>query len=197
MEANNANVVSSDTSKKNNPILVWDTTTFMVFIDLCMNEVKNGNRPGSHFNKLGWGNIEKKIKEWTRKSFDKKVTNTQGDKDLAKFRDVNLEIYQVYYEPLFQNSVDVGDKPKAPVECHYNSGPTNVEDEEDHDGKGDSDEVNLGDDDKHLFPQSSSSKRKKSNNVAPTRSTKRKSSVTSSFEDKLDNVLEVLSSRNT
>ncbi|XP_024964895.1 uncharacterized protein LOC112505181 [Cynara cardunculus var. scolymus] len=186
-----------------------------------MNEVKNRNRPGSHFNKLGWGNIEKKIKEQTRKSFDKKqlknkwdimkkewklydrlmriesgigwdpvrktivespvAINTHGDKDLAKFRDLNLEIYQVYYEPLFRDFVAVGDKTKAPVECQNNSGPTNVEDEEDHEGKGDSDEVNLGDNDKHLFPQSSSSKRKKSNIVAPTHSTKRKSFVTSSL----------------
>ncbi|KVI08355.1 Myb/SANT-like domain-containing protein [Cynara cardunculus var. scolymus] len=64
MDANNAPVVASDTSKKIKPKLVWDNTTFMVFIDLCMNEVKLGNRPGSHFNKVGWGNIEKKIKEW-------------------------------------------------------------------------------------------------------------------------------------
>ncbi|KVF55443.1 Myb/SANT-like domain-containing protein, partial [Cynara cardunculus var. scolymus] len=177
----------------------------------------------------GWGNIEKKIKERTGKSFDKKQLKNKwdtmkkevklydrlmriesgigwdpvrktivaspewwdekikGDKDLAKFRDLNLEIYQVYYEPLFRDSVAIEDKTKAPVECQNNSGPTNVEDKEDHEGKENSDEVNLGDDDKHLFPQSSSSKRKKPNNVAPTRSTKGKSSVTSSFEDTLDN----------
>ncbi|XP_024963264.1 L10-interacting MYB domain-containing protein-like [Cynara cardunculus var. scolymus] len=220
MDANNANFVASDTSKKNKPKLVWDNTTFMVFIDLCMNEVKNGNRPGSHFNKLGWGNIEKKIKERIGKSFDKKQLKNKwdtmkkewklydrlmriesgigwdlvrktivaspewwdekikGDKDLPKFRDLNLKIYQVYYEPLFWDSVAIGD-------------------EEDHEGKGDSAEVNLGDDNKHLFPQSSPSKRKKPNNVALTHSTKGKSSITSSFEDKLDNVLEALSSRST
>ncbi|XP_024964730.1 uncharacterized protein LOC112505016 [Cynara cardunculus var. scolymus] len=142
---------------------------------------------------IGWDPQRKTIvasPEW----WDEKI---KGDKDLAKFRDINLEIYQVYYEPLFRDSVAVGDKTKAPFECQNNSGPTNVEDEEDHEGKGDSDEVNLGDDDKLLFPQSSSSKRKKPNNVAPTRSTKGKSSVTSSFEDKLDTILEALSSRST
>ncbi|KVH88468.1 Cation transporter [Cynara cardunculus var. scolymus] len=107
----------------------------------------------------------------------------------------NLE--DMYYEPLFRDSVAIGDKTKAPVECQNNNGPTNVEDEEDHEGKGNSDEVNLGNDDKHLFPQSSFIRRKKPNNVAPTHSTKGKSIVTSSFEDKIDNVLDALSSRST
>ena len=53
---------------------------------------------------------------------------------------------------------------KAAIECQNNNGPTN---EDDNEGKGDSDEVDLGEDDEPLFPASSSSKRKKSNN-APT-----------------------------
>ncbi|XP_024989157.1 L10-interacting MYB domain-containing protein-like [Cynara cardunculus var. scolymus] len=84
MDVNNANFVASDISKKNKPKLVWDNTTFMVFIDLCMNEVKNGNRPGSHFNKLGWGNIEQKIKKRTRKSFDKKQLKNKWDTTMKK-----------------------------------------------------------------------------------------------------------------
>ena len=51
----------------------------MVFIDLCMNEVKNGNRPGSHFNKAGWGNIEKNMKERTARCFDKKQLKNKWD----------------------------------------------------------------------------------------------------------------------
>ncbi|KAI3673010.1 hypothetical protein L6452_39118 [Arctium lappa] len=241
MDANNDNFGPSDASKKSKPKVLWDHSTFMVFIDLCMNEVKNGNRPGSHFNKVGWGNIEKKIKERTGKCFDRKQLKNKwdtmkkdwklydrlmriesgigwdpvrktlnatdewwdekikGNKDIAKFRDLNLEIFQLYYEPLFRDSVAVGDRTKVPVDFQNNSGPINVHDEEVNEGKGDSDEVHLDEDDEPLspFPQSSSSKRKNPNNVAPTRSTKGKSAVSSTYEEKLDTILEALSTRST
>ncbi|KAJ9561868.1 hypothetical protein OSB04_007028 [Centaurea solstitialis] len=208
----------------------------MVFIELCMNEVTNGNRPGSHFNKIGWTNIEKNINDRTGKVFDKKQLKNKwdymkkewklydrlkriesdigwdpdrktivapaewwdekikGDKDLAKFRDRNLEIFQTHYEPLFRDSVVVGDKTRAPVECQNNINPTN---EENNEGNGDSDEVSLGEDVEPLFPAGSSSKRKKLKNVAPNRSTKGKSSANTPWVDKLDNVIEAISSRST
>ncbi|KAJ9557196.1 hypothetical protein OSB04_011810 [Centaurea solstitialis] len=74
------------------------------------------------------------------------------------------------------------------------SSPTN---EENNKGNKDSDEVSLGEDDELLFPASSSSKRKKSINAAPTRSTKGKSSASSLWVDKLDNLIEAISSRST
>ncbi|KAI3771087.1 hypothetical protein L6452_02241 [Arctium lappa] len=146
---------------------------------------------------IGWDPVRKTLNatdEW----WDEKI---KGNKDIAKFRDLNLEIFQLYYEPLFRDSVAVGDRTKAPIDFQNNSGPINVQDEEVNEGKGDSDEVHLDEDDEPLspfpFPQSSSSKRKKPNNVAPTRSTKGKSAVSSTYEEKLDTVLEALSTRST
>ena len=75
----NKNIVTSDTSKKCKPKVIWDHNTLMVYIELCMDEIRNGNRPGSHFNKAGWGNIEKKIKERTGKCLDKKQLKNKWD----------------------------------------------------------------------------------------------------------------------
>ena len=69
VDANN-NIVATETSKKLKAKVIWDHNTLMVYIELCMDEIRNGNRPGSHFNKVGWGNIEKKIKERTGKCLD-------------------------------------------------------------------------------------------------------------------------------
>ncbi|KAI3763791.1 hypothetical protein L2E82_13788 [Cichorium intybus] len=235
----NANVDAIDTSKKNKPKSVWDHNTFMEFLKLCIIELENGNRPGSHFNKVGWSNIEKKIKEKTGKSFDKKqlknkwdnmkkdwklydrlmrsesgigwdsVRNTidapnewwdekiKGDKDLAKFRNTNLYIYQKYYEPLFRDSVAVGDKTRAPSEFQNDSSPNDAQDVEEIVGKAYDDDITLLGDNEPLFPLLSSNKKNKSKHTTTTSSSKGKSSVTSSFDDKLDTVLEALASRST
>ncbi|KAJ9556781.1 LOW QUALITY PROTEIN: hypothetical protein OSB04_011395 [Centaurea solstitialis] len=179
----------------------------MVFNELCMNEVRNMNRPDKVFGKkqlknkwdymkkawklydrlmriesdIGW-DLDRKAIVAPAQWWDEKI---KDDKDLAKFRDRNLEIFQLHYEPLFRDSFAVGDKTRARVECQNNSSPTN---EENNDGNGDSDEVSLGEDDEPVFPASSWtwSKRKKSNNAAPTRSTKGKSSASSLRVDNLD-----------
>ncbi|KAI3782588.1 hypothetical protein L2E82_12639 [Cichorium intybus] len=230
------NVVATNTSKKNKQKGIWDHNTFMEFLKLCTIELENGNRPGSHFNKVGWSNIEKKIKEKTGKSFDRKqlknkwdtmkkewklydrlmraesgigwdpVRNTidapdewwdekiKGDKELAKFRDMNLYIYRKYYDPLFRDSVAVGDKTRAPSEFQNDSNPTDAQDVEDIGGKEYDDDVTLLDNDEPLFPQISSNKKRNSKHTTTTSSSKRKSLVTS-YEDKLDTVLEALASR--
>ncbi|KAI3774276.1 hypothetical protein L1987_48824 [Smallanthus sonchifolius] len=65
-------------------------------------------------------------------------------------------------------------------------------------GKCDSDEINVSSDDQEpIFSENSSTKSKKSKNVASSRSTKRKTSITSAFEDKLANVMQALSSRSS
>ena len=98
----------------------------------------------------------------------------------------------LYYDPLFRDTVAVGDKSKLPLDCRLVD-----EDEQQLEGKGDSDEINANDDQVPLFPESSSSKRKKSSNNGSVRSTKSKNSVTSEFDEKLDNVIHALSSRST
>ncbi|CAI9287724.1 unnamed protein product [Lactuca saligna] len=77
----------------------------------------------------------------------------------------------------------------ASPECNPNG--ENVE------GKGDSDDINLDDDVEPLFPsfhESSSSKKKRSKHVSNNRSTKSKSSV---FEEKVDALLDVISTKST
>ncbi|KAL4574740.1 hypothetical protein LXL04_021576 [Taraxacum kok-saghyz] len=148
------------------------------FIDMCLNETKKGNKPGSHLNKAAWLNIEKGMLEKTGKVFDKKQLSNKwetmkrdwklydclmrletgiggtrslidaseewwaekinANKEFAKFKDINLDIYATHYAPLFQDSVAVGDHTMTPLQ--FQGGENN-------EGKGDSDEINLSDDD--------------------------------------------------
>ncbi|CAH1421921.1 unnamed protein product [Lactuca virosa] len=68
--------------------------------------------------------------------------------------------------------------------------------EENMERNGDSEEINLGDDEPLFpsFPQTSSSKRKKSKDISNNRSTKTKSSY---LEEKLEVVLDALSKKRT
>ncbi|KAL4588303.1 hypothetical protein LXL04_001187 [Taraxacum kok-saghyz] len=210
--------------KKYKPKHVWNTDTTTYFIDMCLNEKLKGNKPGSHLNKAGWLNLEKAMLEKTGKVFDKKQLSNKWDgmkkdwklydrlmrletgiggtrslidvseewwaekinvnKEFAKFKDTNLDIFATHYAPLFQDSVAVGDHTMTPLQFH---------DEENTEGQGDSDEINLADDDALFppFPDDSSNKRKKTS--GQKRSTKSKTS----YEEKLDVVLEALSTKST
>lgn len=80
MDSNIPNVVDCETNKKKNkPKIVWDNETMMTFITLCLNELKKGNRPGSHFNKVGWANLEKNMKQETGRAFDRKQLKNKWD----------------------------------------------------------------------------------------------------------------------
>ncbi|KAJ0780978.1 putative Myb/SANT-like domain-containing protein [Helianthus annuus] len=41
----------------------------MIFVELCLEEVNNGNRPASHFNKVGWTNLGNNLKTRTGKDY--------------------------------------------------------------------------------------------------------------------------------
>ncbi|GKA24238.1 hypothetical protein Tco_0710271 [Tanacetum coccineum] len=69
------------------------------------------------------------------------VSTAYANEDLAKFRGQNLEMYKLYYDPLFRDTVAVGDRSKLPLECILVD-----EDEEHQEGKGDSDDMNSYDD---------------------------------------------------
>ena len=109
-------------------------------------------------------------------------------------------MYHMYYGPLFQDSVAIGDRTKTPSQFQNDNNPNNVQDEigvADIERKGDSDEMS-GDGVEITFPESSSTnKRKKTGNNTHTRSNKGKITTASSFEVKLDTVLQALSSRST
>lgn len=105
----------------------------------------------------------------------------------------------MYYEPLFQDSVAIGDRTKTPYQLQSENNPTIFQDDigvVDLEEKADSDEVSLDDDVEISFPESSLTKRKKIDNNGQTRSNKGKA-TTSSFEVKLDTVLQAISSRST
>ncbi|CAI9263039.1 unnamed protein product [Lactuca saligna] len=114
------------------------------------------------------------------------------NKDYAKFRNTNLSIFDEKYATLFRDSVATGDQIMTPLQFQNNSNPK----EENMEGEGDSDEINL-DDDEPLFTslhESSSSKRKRSKSVSNNRPTKSKSSI---YEEKVDALLDVISSKST
>lgn len=37
--------------------IVWDSTSHAIFVECCIEEVNKGNKPGSHFNRIGWKNL--------------------------------------------------------------------------------------------------------------------------------------------
>nr|KAJ0212458.1 hypothetical protein LSAT_V11C400193170 [Lactuca sativa] len=150
-----------------------DNNTFKVFVDACMIEVnKKGNTPTSHFNKLydRLMRIETGI-DGTRSLIDTPPEwceeKIKENKEYAKFSDTDLSIFDMKYAILFRDSVE-----------------------------GDSDEINLDDDETLFpsFPESSSSKRKKSKNVSNRRSTKSKTSI---YEEKVDALLDAISTKST
>ncbi|XP_035841278.1 L10-interacting MYB domain-containing protein-like [Helianthus annuus] len=68
------------------------------------------------------------------------------NKDFAKFKDANLKIFESHYAPLFRDSVAVGDQTQTPLQFLNDNNPNDVRLEENMEGKGDSDEINIGDD---------------------------------------------------
>nr|KAJ0190582.1 hypothetical protein LSAT_V11C800418470 [Lactuca sativa] len=115
------------------------------------------------------------------------------NKDYAKFRNADLSIFDEKYAFLFRDSVVVGDQTMTPLQFQNNSNPN----EENVEGKGDSDDINLDDDVEPLLPsfhESSSSKKKRSKLVSNNRSTKSKSSV---YEEKVDALLDAISTKIT
>ncbi|CAH1425377.1 unnamed protein product [Lactuca virosa] len=70
------------------------------------------------------------------------------NKDYAKFRNTYLSIFDEKYAILFRDSVAIGDQTMTPLQFQNNSNPN----EENMEGKGDSDEINLDDDDP-IFPK--------------------------------------------
>ncbi|GKA55382.1 hypothetical protein Tco_0754331 [Tanacetum coccineum] len=145
------------------------------------NELRNGNILGIHFIKIGWENLENKLKARTgmlgwdpvRKTIDSMPEwwdeKIEADPEHAKFRDKNLEMYRMYYDQLFE------------------IGAANIKD------NGDNDDFSLGDNIEISFPESSLTKKKKNKkkNNSNTSSKRGKTTrVSSSFQLKLDTILQ-------
>nr|GEV99795.1 hypothetical protein [Tanacetum cinerariifolium] len=122
----NENALIAARKKKPKSPPLWNNSTHLVFVQLCLNEARLGNKPGSHFNKAG-KTIDASPEWW-----DEKI---KANEDLAKFSGQNLKMYKLYYDPLFRDTVAVGDMTKLPLDCRL------VDEYEEHqEGKGDSDE---------------------------------------------------------
>nr|KAJ0219376.1 hypothetical protein LSAT_V11C300141300 [Lactuca sativa] len=204
MDENFTTIVDCETSlKMKKPKSEWDNRRFMVFVDSCLIDQKKCHKPGTSFDKVGWENIQKRIKEKTEwKLYDRLMRLETGlggmrslvdaspkwweekikeNKDYAKFRNTDLSTLDEKYATLFRDSVAIGDQTMIPLQFQNNSNPN----EENMEGKGDSDEINF-DDDKPLFPslhESSSSKRKRSKCVSNNRPTKNCMAIVIKFPD--------------
>lgn len=51
----------------------------MAFLELCEDEIRKGNRPGSHFNSDGWKNLLNGFHERTGKKYTKKQLSNHWD----------------------------------------------------------------------------------------------------------------------
>ncbi|PWA64486.1 myb/SANT-like domain-containing protein [Artemisia annua] len=150
MDVVNGNETALTSGRKRKPKspIIWDDRTHLVFVELCLNEARLGNKPSckaaykSFKNKMRektgkdwkykqlknhWDNMKKDWKLYDRLTrlesgirwdpvrntidaspewWDEKI---KADENLEKFRGQNLEMYKLYYEPLFRDTGIVGD----------------------------------------------------------------------------------------
>nr|KAJ0194111.1 hypothetical protein LSAT_V11C800435240 [Lactuca sativa] len=197
MDENNTTIVDCEKSlKMKKPKFGWDNRSFMLGGKIYKNTLRRKQVTTLKKKQLTnkWENMKK---EW--KLYDRLMRLETGlggtrslNKDYAKYRNTNLSIFDEKYATLFRDSVSIGDQTMTPLQFQNNSNPN----EESMEGKGDSDEINL-DDDEPLFTslqESSSSKRKRSKSVSNNRPTKSKSSID---EEKVDALLDAILSKST
>ncbi|CAI9271742.1 unnamed protein product [Lactuca saligna] len=203
MDTINVHDVDIDTPKMKVPNRFhWDPHTFKIFLEECMTELNNENRTETGISTDPSKNIISASKEW----WDEKI---KEDKEYAKFKDKNLEVYHTYYEALFRDTVTVGDKDKVPWEIGSGSTPVDVQYVDITDEKMDTDGVRLFEDVDPFLTYDSSSMKRKGKKLTPRRDNKRKfegnnegknegkSMANSSYEEKLHNIFDVLLTRST
>ncbi|XP_019229553.1 PREDICTED: L10-interacting MYB domain-containing protein-like [Nicotiana attenuata] len=57
----------------------WDAETTELLLNICVEEILAGNRPGTHFSRLGWSNLVQKFNDKTRKNYDKVKLKNKWD----------------------------------------------------------------------------------------------------------------------
>lgn len=75
-------MASSSTLKK----AIWTHAHHKIFIDLCLEQTFEGNKPGTHFNKLGWRNIVHLFYEKTGLHYDKTQMKNHWDMTKAQWK---------------------------------------------------------------------------------------------------------------
>ncbi|KAK8568170.1 hypothetical protein V6N12_006730 [Hibiscus sabdariffa] len=81
---------------------IWDRRLTIVFCDLCIKEILNGNRPGTHFKKVGWVKIVN--------SFENETGNPYTQKQLKNRWDLLKKEWKVW-KKLKENHTDLGWNP--------------------------------------------------------------------------------------
>ncbi|KAK8946628.1 hypothetical protein KSP39_PZI006928 [Platanthera zijinensis] len=57
----------------------WETSHVLLFCDLCSRQIDLGNRPTTHFNKEGWGNLVKDFKDHTGLEYSRAQMKNKWD----------------------------------------------------------------------------------------------------------------------
>lgn len=76
--------VSSSSPRKRKAL--WTPSTRKVFIDLCLEETLQGNKPGTHFNREGWRNIVENFHEKTGLKYDRIQLKNHWDNTKEQWR---------------------------------------------------------------------------------------------------------------
>ena len=58
---------------------MWDNETVSIFCNLCIVEVEEGRRPGTHFTKIGWENLVKNFCKATGREYSKLQLKNKWD----------------------------------------------------------------------------------------------------------------------
>uniref|UniRef100_A0A5B7B7W4 Myb/SANT-like domain-containing protein n=2 Tax=Davidia involucrata TaxID=16924 RepID=A0A5B7B7W4_DAVIN len=75
----------------------WTTDFHEIFVDLCLEQTLKGNKPGTHFTKEGWRNIEE--------SFYKKAGLRYDKKQLKNHWDATKEQWKTWCKLISTNSM--------------------------------------------------------------------------------------------
>nr|XP_016487139.1 PREDICTED: L10-interacting MYB domain-containing protein-like [Nicotiana tabacum] len=67
------------TQDNNSEKAKWDAKITELFLNLCVEEITAGNRPGTHFSRIGWSNLEQKFNDKTGKNYDKTKLKNKWD----------------------------------------------------------------------------------------------------------------------
>ncbi|KAK2644817.1 hypothetical protein Ddye_020012 [Dipteronia dyeriana] len=108
---------------------IWNDDLVAIYCEICVKEVAKGNRHGTHFDKIGWVNVVKVLKEITGRDYDKKQLKNKWDPakktvdappewwqskietnvEYQKFRDVGISPDMMdMYDKMFNGSTAVG-----------------------------------------------------------------------------------------
>uniref|UniRef100_A0A6V7QVV1 Myb/SANT-like domain-containing protein n=1 Tax=Ananas comosus var. bracteatus TaxID=296719 RepID=A0A6V7QVV1_ANACO len=57
----------------------WERNVVYIFCDLCIQEIELGNKPGTHFNKIGWNRLVSNFNKDTGKEYDRMQLKNKWD----------------------------------------------------------------------------------------------------------------------